>query len=63
MAGTPSTTMPALTRISFAASGASAGLVGNGISYFLLIYYSQVLGLDPALAGLAMMISLLVDAV
>lgn len=54
---------PALTRLSFAASGTAGGVVSNGVSYFLLIYYSQVLGLDPALAGLAMMISLVFDAV
>lgn len=52
-----------LTRASFAASGIAGGLVANGVSFFLLIYYSQVLGLDPSLAGLAMMISLAVDAV
>ena len=52
-----------LTRASFAASGTAGGLVSNGVSFFLLIYYSQVLGLDPALAGLAMMISLVFDAV
>ena len=52
-----------LTRASFAASGIAGGLVANGVSFFLLIYYSQVLGLDSALAGLAMMISLAFDAV
>ncbi|MCY3640845.1 MAG: MFS transporter, partial [Gammaproteobacteria bacterium] len=52
-----------LTRASFAASGIAGGLVANGVSFFLLIYYSQVLGLDPALAGLAMMVSLAFDAV
>lgn len=52
-----------LTRASFAASGIAGGLVANGVSFFLLIYYSQVLGLAPALAGLAMMISLAFDAV
>jgi len=50
-------------KLSFAASGTASGLIGNGLSYFLLLYYSQVLGLDPALAGLAMMLSLIVDAV
>ena len=55
--------VPTGTRIGFAASGTASGLVSNGISYFLLLYYSQVLGLDAALAGLAMMLSLMVDAV
>ena len=51
------------TRLGFAASGTASGLVSNGISYFLLLYYSQVLGLDAALAGLAMMLSLVVDEI
>ena len=51
------------TRFGFAASGTASGLVTNGIAYFLLLYYSQVLGLDAALAGLAMMLSLIVDAI
>ena len=55
--------VPTGTRIGFAASGTASGLVSNGISYFLLLYYSQVLGLDAAVAGLAMMLSLMLDAV
>ena len=55
--------IPRHLRFSFAASGSVGGLIGNGVGYFLLLYYSQVLGLDPALAGLAMMIALFVDAV
>ena len=39
-----------ITRASFAASGTASGLVSNGVAFFLLIYYSQVLGLGPALA-------------
>ncbi len=54
---------PLHLRISFAASGAVGGIISNGVAYFLLLYYSQVLGLDPALAGLAMLIALCVDAV
>ena len=53
----------ATKRASFVASGAAGGLISNGVSFFLLIYYSQVLGLNPALAGLAMLISLCFDAV
>ncbi|MYH16783.1 MAG: MFS transporter [Gammaproteobacteria bacterium] len=52
-----------ILRASFVASGAGSGVISNGLSYFLLIYYSQVLGLDPALAGLAMLILLVFDAV
>ena len=55
--------IPLNVRLSFAASGTNIGLLSNGISYFLLLYYNQVLGLDPALAGLAMMIALMADAI
>ena len=50
-------------RLAFAFSGAAQGLISNGILYFLLIYYSQVLGLDASLAGLALMIAMIFDAV
>ena len=47
----------------FGASGTAGGLISNGIAYFLLIYYSQVVGLDPALAGFALLLALVFDAV
>ena len=50
-------------RLSFGSSGAQGGIISNGVGYFLLLYYSQVLGLEPSLAGLAMMISMIVDAI
>ena len=50
-------------KLAFASSGAAQGLISNGILYFLLIYYSQVLGLDSGLAGLALMIAMIFDAV
>ena len=50
-------------RFAFASSGIAQGLINNGISYFLLLYYSQVLGLTSALAGLALMSALIIDAV
>ena len=49
--------------LAFASSGTAGGLVSNGIAYFLLIYYSQVVGLDPALAGFALLLALVFDAV
>ncbi len=48
--------------LAFAASGTAGGLVSNGIAYFLLIYYSQVVGLDPGLAGFALLLALVFDA-
>ena len=51
------------TRLSFGSAGLAEGLIDNGISYFLLAYYSQVLGLPASLAGLALGVGLVVDAV
>ncbi|MBL6761569.1 MAG: MFS transporter [PS1 clade bacterium] len=39
------------------------GIKDNGFSYFLLIFYSQVLGLSPVLASLALTVAIIVDAV
>ena len=49
--------------LAFGASGTAGGFISNGIAYFLLIYYSQVVGLDPALAGFALLLALVFDAV
>ena len=49
--------------VAFGASGTALGLVSNGIAYFLLIYYSQVVGLDPSLAGFALLLALVFDAI
>ena len=40
------------TRRAYSAGGAGYGVLYNA-HYFVLIFYSQVLGLDPGLAGLA----------
>jgi glycoside/pentoside/hexuronide:cation symporter, GPH family len=39
------------------------GVKDNGFSYFLLLYYNQVLGLPAAWVGAAIMTALLVDAI
>jgi len=39
------------------------GVKDTGFSFFLLIYYNQVLGMDAALVSTALLIALLVDAV
>lgn len=50
-------------QVAFALAGVPSGIIYNGISYFLLIYYSQILGLDSSLTGLALGIALIIDAV
>lgn len=41
----------------------ASGVTETGFNYFLLIFYSQVIGLDARLVGLAVTIALLFDAV
>ena len=50
------------TRWAYSGGGAGYGVLRNA-HYFVLIYYSQVLGLDPGLAGLAVGIGLVFDAI
>ena len=50
------------TRWAYGGGGAAYGVFYNS-HYFVLIYYSQVLGLNPGLAGLAVGIGLVLDAV
>ena len=58
------TTKPSLwTKVSYGFGAVAFGVKDNGFSYFLLIFYSQVIGLDARLVGLALTISLLVDAI
>ena len=38
------------------------GIKDNGFAYFLLLFYGTVVGLEPALAGTALLIALIFDA-
>lgn len=51
-----------ITRWIYGSAGVSYGVIGNA-HYFTLLYYSQVLGLDARLAGMALGIGLVFDAV
>lgn len=50
-------------RLLYGAGSAAYGVKDNGFSYFLMFYYSQVLGLPASLAGLAILIALVFDAI
>ncbi len=50
------------THWAYGGGGGAYGVLRNA-HYFVLIYYSQVLGLDPGLAGLAVGIGLVFDAI
>ncbi len=52
-----------LTRLAFGVGGVAEGVKNNGFEYFLLLYYSQVLGVSAGLVAAALMIALFVDAV
>jgi Na+/melibiose symporter-like transporter len=58
----PSTTSTA-AKLYYGVGAVAYGIKDNGFAYLLLIYYNQVLGLPQNLAGTAIFIALLVDAV
>lgn len=53
--------LPVRTKIAFGIGGMAETIALFSLSSWVLLYYNQVLGLPAALAGLAMMISLLID--
>jgi GPH family glycoside/pentoside/hexuronide:cation symporter len=56
------TTASLATKIAFGVGAVATGITETGFNYFLLIFYSQVIGLDARLVGLAITVSLVVDA-
>lgn len=50
------------TRLFYGAGSIAFGVKDNGFSYFLLIFYNQVMGLSAKTVGVAIMIALFVDA-
>jgi GPH family glycoside/pentoside/hexuronide:cation symporter len=54
--------LPLRLRLVHGAGAVAFGVKDNGFSFFLLIYYNQVLGMDPGLVSVALLIALLVDA-
>jgi glycoside/pentoside/hexuronide:cation symporter, GPH family len=52
-----------LTRLAFGVGGIADGVKNNGFEYFLLFYYSQVLGVSASLVAVALFMALVVDAV
>lgn len=50
-------------RLYYGLGAAPYGIKENGFSYFLLIFYSQVLGLSPVLTSAALSIAIIFDAV
>ena len=52
-----------LTKLAYGFGAISDGIKNNGFEYFLLFFYSQVLGVDYALVGLALLLAMIVDGV
>ena len=50
-------------RLLYGFGSAAFGVKDNGFSFFLMIYYNQVLGLPASLAGTAVLIAMIFDAV
>jgi Na+/melibiose symporter-like transporter len=51
------------TKFFYGLGAVAFGVRDTGFNVFVLLFYNQVLGLDASLAGLALMLSLLADAV
>ena len=51
------------TRLSFGSAGMAEGIIDCDLTYFVLIYYNQVLGMPATLAAFAIAIGLAIDAV
>src|SRR5262249_8008566 len=50
------------TRFAYGIGAVAYGGKDNGFAYFLLLFYSQVIGVDARLVGLALTIALFIDA-
>jgi glycoside/pentoside/hexuronide:cation symporter, GPH family len=51
------------TKLLYGLGAVAFGVKDNGFSFFLLLYYNQVLGLPHAWVGLGIMLALMIDAV
>jgi len=54
--------LPFRTKLAYGFGAVAFGVKNNGFDYFLLLFYSQVMGVDAPLVGLALLIALLFDA-
>ncbi|MGB3469957.1 MAG: MFS transporter [Erythrobacter sp.] len=51
-----------LLKLTYGFGAAAYGVKNNGFDYFLLLFYGTVIGLEPGLVGLAILIALVFDA-
>ena len=50
-------------KLAHGVGAAAFGIKNNGFDYFLLLFYGTVVGLEPGLVGLAILIALVFDAI
>ena len=55
--------LPFLTKFFYGFGSLAYGIKDNAFNYFLLFVYVQVFGLAPNLAGLAILLMLVIDAI
>ncbi len=51
------------TKTAYGVGSVAYGVNNGGFDYFLLLFYSQVIGLDARLVGVAIIIALIIDAI
>ena len=56
-------TLPLWVKLTHGSGAAAFGIKNNGFDYFLLLFYGTVIGLEPGLVGLAILIALCFDAI
>jgi GPH family glycoside/pentoside/hexuronide:cation symporter len=54
--------VPILTKLAYGFGAIAYGVKNNGFDFFLLLFYSQILGVKAELVGLALLIALVFDA-
>ena len=55
--------LPLRLKLAHGFGAVAFGVKDNGFSFFLLLYYNQVLGMDAGMVSIALLIALLVDGV
>jgi len=56
------TKVPILTKLAYGFGAIAYGVKNNGFDFFLLLFYSQILGVEAEMVGLALLIALVFDA-
>lgn len=59
----PKATLSVWTKTAYGIGAVAYGVKDNGFAFFLLLFYTQVIGVDARLVGLAITIALIVDAI